>query len=142
MSKNFKYLLVGAIFGFALSRVGASDYNLIFLMFAGKDFTIAYVILSAIVIAAIGMRLLAMNGYKGYKGLEIQVKKKPLNKNTIFGGMIFGIGWGISGSCPGTVLAQVGEGKIFGLVTMLGMILGTYAYAYFNSKKESESGGK
>lgn len=133
---NFKYLLTGVIFGFALSRVGASDYNLIFLMFAGKDFKLAYVILNAIVVAAIGMRLLAMNGYKGYKGLDIQVKKKPLNKNTIIGGMIFGIGWGISGACPGTVLAQVGEGKIFGLVTMLGMILGTYVYALLNSKPE------
>ncbi|NCB41853.1 MAG: hypothetical protein EOM59_04460 [Clostridia bacterium] len=129
MKKNSKYLFFGIIFGFALSRVGASDYNLIFLMFAGEDFKLAYVILSAIVVAAIGMRVLAKKGYKGYKGLEIKVKKKPFNRNTVLGGIIFGIGWGISGACPGTVLAQVGEGKLLGIVSMLGMILGTYAYA-------------
>lgn len=129
MNKNIKYLLFGIIFGFALSRVGASDYDLIFLMFAGENFKLAYVIITAIVVAAIGMRFLAAKGYKGYKGLEIDVKKKPLNKNTILGGIIFGTGWGISGACPGTVLAQVGEGKILGIVTMLGMILGTYVYA-------------
>lgn len=140
MAKNVKYLLFGVIFGFALSRVGASDYNLIFLMFAGKDFKIAYVIISAIVVAAIGMKILAIKGYKGYKGLEINVKKKPLNKNNILGGMLFGIGWGITGACPGTVLAQVGEGKILGLVTMLGMILGTYAYALLNEKMGQKNG--
>lgn len=140
MNRNFKYLLVGIVFGFALSRVGASDYNLIFLMFAGKDFKLAYVILSAIAVAAIGMRLLAMNGYKGYKGLDITVQKKPLNRNTVIGGMIFGVGWGISGACPGTVLAQVGEGKILGLVTMLGMILGTYAYALLNERADKKNG--
>ena len=138
MNRNLKYLLFGLVFGFTLSRVGASDYNLIFLMFAGKDFKLAYVILSAIVVAAIGMRVLAMKGYKGYKGLDITVKKKPLNKNTIIGGMIFGVGWGISGACPGTVLAQVGEGKLLGLVTMLGMILGTYAYALLNERKSKK----
>ena len=109
-------------------------------MFAGKDFKLAYVILSAIAVAAIGMRLLAMNGYKGYKGLDITVQKKPLNRNTVIGGMIFGVGWGISGACPGTVLAQVGEGKILGLVTMLGMILGTYAYALLNERADKKNG--
>ena len=138
MNRNLKYLLFGLVFGFTLSRVGASDYNLIFLMFAGKDFKLAYVILSAIIVAAIGMRFLAMKGYKGYKGLDITVKKKPLNRNTIIGGMIFGVGWGISGACPGTVLAQVGEGKLLGLITMLGMILGTYAYALLNERKSKQ----
>jgi uncharacterized membrane protein YedE/YeeE len=86
------------------------------------------------------MKILAMNGNKGYKGLEINVKKKPLNKNNALGGMIFGLGWGITGACPGTVLAQVGEGKILGLVTMLGMILGTYAYALLNEKTSKKNG--
>jgi uncharacterized membrane protein YedE/YeeE len=140
MAKNLKYLMFGIIFGFTLSRVGASDFDLIFLMFAGEDFKIAYVILTAIVVAAIGMKILAMNGNKGYKGLEINVKKKPLNKNNALGGMIFGLGWGITGACPGTVLAQVGEGKILGLVTMLGMILGTYAYALLNEKTSKKNG--
>lgn len=55
--------------------------------------------------------------------------KKPLNKYNVYDGIVFGMGWAISGACPGTVLAQVGEGKIMGLFTMSGMVLGTFVYA-------------
>ncbi len=129
MLKKVGYLLFGILFGFALSRVGASDYNLIYSMFTGENFKLALVIVTAIVTAAIGMRILVLKGNRGFKGQKITVSKKPFNKYNAFGGIIFGIGWAISGACPGTVLAQVGEGKILGIFTMAGMILGTYIYA-------------
>lgn len=123
------FLLFGTVFGFALSRVGASNYDLIYAMFSGQDFKLALVIITAIVTAAIGMKILALAGNKGFRGQEITVSKKPLNKYNIYGGLIFGTGWAMSGACPGTALAQVGEGKLLGLFTMLGIIIGTYLYA-------------
>ncbi len=137
MKKNIAYLFLGVFFGFALSRVGASDYELIFGMFAGEDLKLALVMGTAIIVGGLGMALLRNMGYKGYKGQPIEVNKKDLNKYTAIGGALFGIGWAISGACPGTVIAQLGEGKIFGAMTFLGMIAGTYLYAYIAEKHPS-----
>lgn len=134
MSNKMVFLGLGVFFGFSLSRVGASNYDLIFAMFAGEDLTLAWVIITAIITAFLGMKLIALIGGKGYKGQKITVNKKPLNQFTVPGGILFGIGWAISGACPGTVLAQVGEGKTLGLFTMLGMIAGTYIYALLVNK--------
>ena len=134
MKKNLSFLGFGMLFGFALSRVRASDYNYIYNMFTGTDLTLALVIVSAIFVGAVGMRLLAMNHYRGYQGQPIEVNKKELTKYTALGGTIFGIGWGMSGACPGTLMAQIGEGSLMGLVTLTGAILGTYAYAMLKEK--------
>lgn len=137
MAKNMQYLLFGSIFGFALSRVGASDYDLIFTMFTGENLKLAYVIITAILTAGAGMAVLKRLGMKGYGGTPITQSKKPLQvKLNILGGAIFGLGWAVTGACPGTVLAQVGEGKLLGLVSMTGMVLGTYAYALMQERKE------
>lgn len=134
MKKNLSFLGFGMLFGFALSRVRASDYNYIYNMFTGTDLTLALVIVSAIIVGAVGMRLLAMNQYRGFRGQPIEVNKKELTKYTALGGAIFGIGWGMSGACPGTLMAQIGEGSLMGLVTLTGAILGTYAYAMLKEK--------
>jgi len=134
VKKNLSFLGFGMLFGFALSRVRASDYNYIYNMFTGTDLTLALVIVSAIIVGAVGMRLLAMNQYRGFRGQAIEVNKKALTKYTALGGMIFGIGWGMSGACPGTLMAQIGEGSIMGIVTLSGAILGTYAYAMLKEK--------
>jgi uncharacterized membrane protein YedE/YeeE len=75
------------------------------------------------------MRLLFAMGGKGLGGQPITVHQKPLSKFAVVGAMLFGIGWAISGACPGTVLAQIGEGKILGLFTFAGMVFGTFLYA-------------
>ncbi len=135
MGRKLAFLFFGALFGFALSRVGAADYNLIYRMFTGEDLKLALVMGSAIVIGGIGMKFLALFHNKTYKGQSIRIKKKPLNKNNVWGGMLFGIGWGVAGACPGTVLAQVGEGQLLALFTLLGLIAGTYLYALIVQKK-------
>ena len=129
MIKNIGFLLFGILFGFTLSRAGASDYDLMYAMFSGADLKLAFVIMTAIATAAIGMKILALTGNRGYQGQEIIISKKPLNKYNVYGGIIFGIGWAMSGACPGTALAQVGEGKLLGLFTVAGIIAGTYLYA-------------
>ncbi len=128
------YLVLGTAFGFALSRVGASEYDLIFGMFTGIDLTLVWVILTAIVVGHLGMRVLTAAGGKTRRGENIEPKTKPLRPTTIIGGGIMGIGWGLSGACPGTVLAQLGEGKIIALGTVLGLIVGTYVYALLTER--------
>lgn len=134
MKNRMGYLLTGIFFGFVLSRTGASDYNYIYWMFAGIDLKLALLMGTAIVVGAIGMIILKALGNKDIHGQEIEINRKPLNRNTVIGGMLFGIGWAVSGACPGTVLAQIGEGKILGLFTFLGMVFGTYLYALMAEK--------
>ncbi len=135
MIRSFGYLLAGIFFGFALSRSGASDYNFIHYMFTGENFKLALLMATAIVIGVIGMMILKALGNKDVHGRDIKINRKPLNKYTVIGGILFGIGWAVSGACPGTVLAQIGEGKVLGLVTFLGMLFGTYIYALMAENK-------
>ncbi len=129
MKRKIIFLFFGICFGFALSRVGASDFDLIYGMFTGTELKLAWVMITAIVVGNIGMRLLHIRGNRTYNGEEIKVDKKPLSWRNAVGGLIFGLGWGSSGACPGTVLAQLGEGKILALFTVAGLILGTYLFA-------------
>ena len=103
-------------------------------MFIGRDFKLAFVILTAIVTATVGMNILKLIKNRGFKNQKITIKKKPLSKYNFYGGIIFGIGWAISGACPGTILAQVGEGKILGIFTIIGIVIGTYSYALLAEK--------
>ncbi len=134
MSQKTCMLLFGMFFGFSLSRVGASEYDLIYGMFAGTDLKLAWVMCTAIVVGAIGMQILKSMGNRTVTGDPIKVNYKPLKKTSFLGGAIFGVGWALSGACPGTVLAQIGEGKILGLFTALGMIIGTYIYTLLVEK--------
>jgi len=136
VSKNLIILIFGIFFGFVLSRVGASNYDMIFSMFTMENLTLAWVILTAIVTAAVGMQVFKLLGHKGYKGIDIKIKKKELTRYTALGGAFFGIGWGMSGACPGTALAQVGEGKFLAVFTILGLIAGTYIYALWLEKSQ------
>jgi len=132
--KKLGYLLAGVFFGFTLSRSGASEYNYIYYMFTGENFKLAFLMATAIVTGAIGLAVLKWSGNKDINGQEIKISKKPLNQYTIVGGILFGIGWAISGACPGTALVQIGEGKIIGLFTVFGIVCGTYIYALLVQK--------
>ena len=134
MLKKMGFLLFGIFFGFVLSRSGASEYNFIYQMFTGENMKLALLIGTAIITGAIGMMVLKLAGNKDVKGTKIRIDNKPLTRNTVFGGALFGIGWAMTGACPGTVLAQIGEGKLIGLFTFFGIIFGTYVYAVFTER--------
>ncbi len=134
MANKLAYLLCGIFFGFTLSRSGASEYNYIHYLFTGEDLKLALLIATAIITAAIGMQVLKLLGNRDMRGGKIMIQRKPLNNYTAVGGSLFGIGWAISGACPGTVLAQLGEGKILGFCTMLGLLCGTFLYALMAEK--------
>ncbi len=134
MGKNMGFLVFGILFGFALSRVGASEFDLIYNMFIGTDFKLVNVIMMAIVVGFLGMRLLQARGNKTRSGQALKISHKKLGRFSLWGAALFGLGWGMAGACPGTVLAQLGEGKIFAFFTFAGMIYGTYLYARLKEK--------
>jgi len=124
------YLLFGAFFGFALSRVNASHYDLIYGLFSGTDLKLAWVMATAIIVGGAGMVVLRALGNRTITGEPVKVHEKPLYWGNVAGGAIFGLGWALSGTCPGTLLAQVGEGAVYGLFTLAGIVGGTYLYAW------------
>jgi len=97
MGKKFGLFGFGIIFGFALSRVGASDFDLIFRMFTGQDYKIAWVILMAILVGFIGMRILQRQKKSTKSGEPLKISHKKLGKWSLWGAALFGIGWGMAG---------------------------------------------
>lgn len=121
------YLVLGAIFGFILSRSGAADYNYIQSMFLFESFQLYGIIGTAVLLAALGIRLLKRRG-KTVGGSPIAIELKPLHRGNIAGGFLFGVGWSIAGMCPGPILVNIGEGKIYAFAALAGALVGAGAF--------------
>lgn len=120
----------GAAFGFLLTRAGATRYDVIAKMFLFEDFHLAIVMAVAIGVAAVGIHLLGGKRWAtGAGGACPLAEAKPASSTLVPGALIFGVGWGLTGSCPGTALAGLGEGRLVALFTVLGLFLGTAFYA-------------
>ncbi len=117
------YLVLGVIFGLALSRSGAADYNFIQGMFLFENFQLYGIIGSAVVITMPLLYLLKRYG-RTVTGAPIAIERKALNRGTIVGGALFGVGWSITGMCPGPILVNVGEGKLYALAALAGALVG------------------
>ena len=104
------YLALGTVFGFALSRSGAADYNFIQSMFLFTSFQLYGIIGTAVALTLPGLWLLKKYG-RTIGGTPISVDLKPLNRGNVAGGLLFGVGWSMAGMCPGPILVNIGEGK-------------------------------
>lgn len=117
------YLLLGAIFGFILSRSGAADYNYIQAMFLFTSFQLYGIIGTAIAITAPGIWLIKRYGRTAL-GRPISIELKPRHRGNIAGGALFGIGWSMCGMCPGPIFVNIGEGKIYAVAALAGALAG------------------
>jgi hypothetical protein len=112
--------LIGVVFGFLLHKGGVTQYNVIINQLLLKDFTVVKVMLSAIVTGMISIHLLRIIG------LATLHPKSGSFGSTVIGGLIFGIGFGILGYCPGTLAGAVGQGSLDALFGgIAGMLIGT-----------------
>jgi uncharacterized protein len=117
------YLILGAVFGFILSRSGAADYGFIQGMFLFTEFQLYGIIGVAVVVTALGIRLIRRRG-RTLLGQRLSIEEKPLHRGNIAGGVLFGIGWSMAGMCPGPILVNIGEGKIYALAAFAGALVG------------------
>ena len=131
---RLKYLLWGAGFGFLLHQARVTDYDAILGMFLFRDFHLMGVMGGAIATAAIGLWLVRRRARSAPNGEPVEVRSKALNGGVIAGSLLFGAGWALCGACPGTALAQLGEGKLYALSTIAGILLGTLAYGAWRSR--------
>jgi uncharacterized membrane protein YedE/YeeE len=119
------FLAFGVSFGFVLSRSGAADYDFVQKMFLFEDIQLYGIIGAAVAVTAPGLLLLKRVG-KTISGEPIRLTAKPFHRGNIVGGMLFGIGWSMTGMCPGPILVNVGEGKLYAIAALAGTLLGAY----------------
>ena len=120
---NAFYVLLGTAFGFVLSRSGAADYDFIQGMFLFERFQLYGIIGTAVLLTAPGLWLIQRRGRTAF-GAPVRVELKQMNRGTVVGGLLFGTGWSIAGMCPGPILVNIGEGKIYALAALAGALAG------------------
>ncbi len=121
------FLVLGVVFGFVLSRSGAADYDFIQGMFLFTNFQLYGIIGSAVAVTAPGLWLIKRYGRTAF-GAPIVVTPKPGHRGNIAGGVLFGVGWALCGMCPGPILVNIGEGKIYAVAALAGALVGAGAF--------------
>lgn len=131
---NFKYALVGVIFGIVFVKSEIISWFRIQEMFRLNSFHMYGVIGTAVCIGIISVFLIKRFKLKSIEGEEIVIQPKTFNKGQIYGGLIFGFGWAITGACPGPLYVQLGAGFTVVVVTIVSAVLGTWVYGKFKDK--------
>jgi uncharacterized protein len=131
---NLKYLFVGLAFGIVFVKAEIISWFRIQEMFRLQSFHMYGVIGSAVVVGMISGALIKKFKIKTIHGEKIEFHPKTFNKGQVIGGLIFGLGWAITGACPGPLYAQIGAGASVIIVTLLSAIAGTWLYGYFRDK--------
>jgi uncharacterized membrane protein YedE/YeeE len=122
---------VGAIFGIVFVKAEIISWFRIQEMFRFESFHMYGVIGTAVVVGMISVQIIKARKAKSIEGEEIVIHDKEFNKGQIYGGLIFGFGWAITGACPGPLFAQMGAGFTVVIVTFLSAVLGTWVYGKF-----------
>lgn len=124
-------LLFGIVFGFLLQKGGVAKYEVLMGQFFLTDFTVIKVMLTAIIVGMLGIFSLRALGL-----VELHVKPTRYAAN-IAGGLLFGIGLGLLGYCPGTGVAALGQGNYDAIAGVLGLMAGSYLYAETSGRLDS-----
>lgn len=131
---NLKYLVVGVIFGIVFVKAEIVSWFRIQEMFRLDSFHMYGVIGTAVITGMLSIFLIKRLNIKTLQGEKVQFHPKTFNKGQIFGGFIFGLGWAITGACPGPLFAQIGAGFGVVIVTLLSAIAGTWVYGLLREK--------
>jgi uncharacterized membrane protein YedE/YeeE len=131
---NFKYLAVGIIFGIVFVKAEIISWFRIQEMFRFQSFHMYGIIGSAVFIGMISVFLIKKFNLKTIYGEEVEFHPKKFNKGNIYGGLLFGFGWAITGACPGPLFAQIGSGATVIIITLLSAIAGTWVYGLLRDK--------
>jgi uncharacterized membrane protein YedE/YeeE len=129
-----KYLVVGVLFGIIFTKAEIISWFRIQEMFRLQSFFMYGVIGSAILVGIISIQIIKRFNVKTLSGESINIPKKEFRKGQIIGGFIFGLGWALTGACPGPLFAQIGSGFTVIAVTLLSAIAGTWVYGRFSDK--------
>jgi len=133
--KYIKFLLVGFFFGIVLLKSEAVSWYRIYEMFHFQSFHMYGIIGAAIVVGIIGIQFIKRYKLNSIEGNPITIvpKEKSVNRY-IIGGTIFGLGWGLVGTCPGPIFVLIGAGFYPIIIVLIGALLGTFLYGILRNK--------
>lgn len=131
---NLKYLIVGIFFGIVFVKAEIISWFRIQEMFHLESFHMYGVIGCAVAVGLISVQLIKKFNIKTLDGEKIEIQPKTFNKGQIYGGLMFGFGWAITGACPGPLFAQIGTGATVIVVTLVSAIAGTWFYGLIKDK--------
>jgi len=125
----------GLIFGFGLgfSQMARPEVVLNFLTF--EDFGLLFVMFGAAIVSGIAFAVMPrIRESAPLTGERYERRLKPFDRNVLIGGAIFGVGWGLSGICPGAAYASLGVGNVTILWALAGMFVGAYLQGWWRSR--------
>ena len=132
---GLKYLLVGFVFGIVLTKSEAVSWYRIYEMFQFQSFHMYGIISVAIATGLIGIQIIKRNNIKDIKGEPIEILDKEKGSTRYWiGGLFFGLGWALVGSCPGPIFILIGAGFWSVLLVLIGALLGTFIYGLVKDK--------
>lgn len=133
--KYIKYLAIGILFGIIMTKSEAISWYRIQEMFRFQAFHMYGIIGSALAVGVTLVQLIKRYRLKSLEGALIEFKDKNFSiPRYLLGGIVFGLGWALSGACPGPMFTLVGNGFSVILVMIASAILGTYTYGLLRDK--------
>jgi len=133
--RYFKFLVLGILFGIILIKSEAISWFRIQEMFRFQSFHMYGILSSAVLVGAFSVLLIKKLKIKTINKEEVIIKPKVLNRIGNFsGGSIFGLGWALTGACPGPIYALIGNGYVVFVVVLLSALTGTFTYGLLKSK--------
>lgn len=127
--KYIKFLLIGTFFGIILSKSEVISWYRIFEMFKFQSFHMYGVIGSAVIVGIILIQIMKRINLKSSNGNDIEfIPKKRGKYLNIIGGIIFGLGWALAGSCPGPFFILIGKGVLPIIIVIFGAMIGAFSY--------------
>lgn len=131
---NLRYAAWGILFGIVFVKAEIISWFRIQEMFRFESFHMFGVIGSAVVVGVLSVQIIKRTRAKTFSGEPIVIPDKVFNKGMIYGSILFGMGWAITGACPGPLFAQVGAGFTVVVVTFLSAVAGTWIYGRLREK--------
>lgn len=129
-----EYVLFGSLFGFILSRSGATRFDYLHDMFTFRAFHMFGLIGTAIPVAMAGLAWVRRAKRTGAVPRNTRLPQRRFHPGVVPGAAVFGLGWGLSGTCPAPAIIQLGEGHLIALFTVAGILAGNWIYRVIHTK--------
>ncbi len=133
--RSLSYLLIGIFFGITMYKSEAASWFRIYEMFKFDAFHMYGIIGTAVVLGVLIVLAIKKFRIKSFYGETIQFEPKDKSiPRYALGGLIFGLGWGLAGACPGPMFTLVGAGYVPILVVIVAAVAGTYVYGLLRNR--------
>ena len=133
--KFIKFLLLGVVFGIVMAKSEAISWFRIQEMFRFQAFHMYGIIGTAVILGVVGVAIIKRFKLNDFYGKPILFSPKVFSiYRYLLGGIIFGLGWALSGACPGPMVVNIGYGFLSMTIVFLFAVVGTYLYGYFSKQ--------